>query len=242
MEAGWRSSVCAPGCRRSSFTQLDTGKTVEVADTRDAATPMFSADSQWVAFGQAGLIKKIPAAGGPVEAVAPGAAGPMAWLSDGRFVRGNMSGSPIRQLRPDDRRSRSSPRAKKATSHRLLMPRRLAACSQPARRLPEPLNSILVRPHARRRASSCPTRSSPQLVGTDAIVFARGRALFAAGFDSRAIRLTGEPRAMDVQVQTTLVSRRRRCMRSPTMARSCTPNRPAAAVWSGSIVTGVKNS
>ena len=46
----------------------------------------------------------------------------------------------------------------------------------------------------------------PNSLGTDAIVFARGRALFAAGFDSRAIRLTGEPRAMNVQVQTTLYS------------------------------------
>ena len=46
---------------------LDTGKTDEVADTRNAATPMFSADSQWVAFGQAGIIKKVPAAGGPVR-------------------------------------------------------------------------------------------------------------------------------------------------------------------------------
>ncbi len=67
MEAALRSSVCAPECRRSSFTSWIPARTEEVADTRNAFTPMFSADSQWVAFGQAGIIKKVPAAGGPVE-------------------------------------------------------------------------------------------------------------------------------------------------------------------------------
>ncbi len=43
-----------------------------------------------------------------------------------------------------------------------------------------------------------PDASSPQTLGTDVLVFARGRALFAAGFDSGAVRLTGEPRAMNV--------------------------------------------
>ena len=47
--------------------------------------------------------------------------------------------------------------------------------------------------------------SSPQLAGRDALVFARGRSLFAAGFDSRAVQLTGEPRAMGIDVQTTVL-------------------------------------
>jgi hypothetical protein len=46
--------------------------------------------------------------------------------------------------------------------------------------------------------------TSPQLVGRDVLAFARGRSLYAAGFDSRATRLTGEPRAMGIDVQTTL--------------------------------------
>ena len=99
---------------------LDTGKPLDVADTRDAVNPIFSPDSQWVAFGQAGSIKKVPAAGGPVEVVAAdGAAGPMAWLSDGRFVLRNMSGSPMRQILPvvpDDQTISRLPRANKATS------------------------------------------------------------------------------------------------------------------------------
>ncbi len=71
------------------------------------------------------------------------------------------------------------------------------------------------------------------------LVFARGRSLFAAGFDSRAIRLTGEPRAMGVDVQTTLLQA------GPmyAVARNGTLVYPASAgpaVSSGSIVTGVK--
>ena len=114
--------------------QLDTGKTDEVADTRNAVPPMFSADSQWVAFGQAGIIKKVPAAGGPVETVAPGAAGPMAWLSDGRFVRWQHE----RFADPSDRSRRSrrsSPhadfRGRRRPPHTSPDAKRVAACSHP---------------------------------------------------------------------------------------------------------------
>ena len=69
------------------------------------------------------------------------------------------------------------------------------------------LNSINVwRPGAPKAQEVVPHASSPQLLGRDAIVFAQGRALFAAGLDSRAVRLTGEPRAMGIQVQTTSYS------------------------------------
>ena len=51
-----------------------------------------------------------------------------------------------------------------------------------------------------------PHASSPRLLGRDEIVFARGRALFTAGFDSGAVRVTSEPRAMGIQVQTTSLS------------------------------------
>jgi Tol biopolymer transport system component len=47
-----------------------------------------------------------------------------------------------------------------------------------------------------------PDATTPRLLD-EAIVFARGRSLMAAGFDSRAIRLSSEARALDLQVQTT---------------------------------------
>ena len=52
----------------------------------EAVIPMFSADSQWVAFGVVGAIKKVPAGGGPVQVMTAGGGGPMTWLGDGRVV------------------------------------------------------------------------------------------------------------------------------------------------------------
>jgi Tol biopolymer transport system component len=59
------------------------------------------------------------------------------------------------------------------------------------------------KPQAREVMSNA---TSPQLVGSDAIVFAQGRTLFAAGFDSRALRVIGEARALGRQVQTAALS------------------------------------
>lgn len=77
---------------------LDTARTVSVPGTGDAINPMFSADSQWVAFGQRN-IKKVPVGGGPVQEVGTAdSGGALTWLSDGRFVRGTASGQPLRQF------------------------------------------------------------------------------------------------------------------------------------------------
>ena len=78
--------------RRSSSTRWPRARRSRYPDTRAAVTPMFSPDSQWVAFGEAGTIKKVPADGGPVQVVGTGGAGAMTWLSDGRIVRGSASG------------------------------------------------------------------------------------------------------------------------------------------------------
>jgi len=187
--------------------QFDTGKTGEVADSRNAFTPMFSADSQWVAFGQAGIVKKVRPAGGPVEVVAPGAAGPMAWLSDGRFVRGSMSGSPIRQIFPvvpGDHLLTQISEGEEGHLTPLLMGNGWLLFTAVRGSFLSRLNSILVwKPDPKQPTELVPDASSPQTLGTDVLVFARGRALFAAGFDSGAVRLTGEPRAMNVPVVQT---------------------------------------
>jgi len=187
--------------------QLDTGKTEEVADTRNAATPMFLADSQWVAFGQDRVIKRIPAAGGPAEVVPGRAAGPMAWLSDGRFVRGTMSGSPIRQISPDgsdDRPLTQISEGEEGHLTPLLMRNGSLLFTSVRGGFESHLNSIRVRKPDNAQASELvPDASSPQTLGSDLLVFARGAALLAAGFDSDAVRLTGEPRAMNErEVQT----------------------------------------
>ena len=82
---------------------LATGVTMPVPDTREAVIPMFSADSQWVAFGVVGAIKKVPAGGGPVQVMTAGGGGPMTWLGDGRVVRGSASGGGINEHFPKQR-------------------------------------------------------------------------------------------------------------------------------------------
>jgi Tol biopolymer transport system component len=186
---------------------LATGTTMPVPDTRDAVNPMFFADSQWVAFGTVNTIKKVPASGGPVQVMTAGGGGPLTWLSDGRMVGGSASGRGIQEYLPEQRPLTTL--AEGEEGH--LTPLALADGSLLFTGLRggilSTLNSINVwRPGATKAQEVVPHASSPQLLGRDAIVFAQGQALFAAGFDSRAIRLTGEPRAMGIQVQTTAYS------------------------------------
>jgi eukaryotic-like serine/threonine-protein kinase len=71
------------------------------------------------------------------------------------------------------------------------------------------VNSIAVSPshgtEAGKAREVVPNATTPRLLD-EAIVFARGNSLMAAGFDSRAIQLSSEPRALDLQVQTTRYS------------------------------------
>ena len=184
---------------------LDTGKTAPVPDTRGASHPMFSADSQWVAFSQRD-IKKVPAGGGPVQTVGtPGGGGAITWLSDGRFVRGNASGQPLRQVVVDERPLTRLLEGEEGHLTPLLVDAGTLLFTSLRGGLLSSLNSIsALRPNASEATVVVSNAASPQLVGRDALAFARGRSLYAAGFDSRAIRLTGEPRAMGIDVQTTL--------------------------------------
>ena len=185
---------------------LSARSPVEVPGTRDAANPMFSPDGEWVAFLQARALNKVPAAGGPVQTIEPAdraGVGPPTWLSDGRIVRGNQIGSPVRQFGAEQRDlTRVMPGE---DGHLTPLSMRDGSLLFAAMRggFHGSLNRIMVvRPGAPEAREVVADGTSPQLAGSGAIVFARGHSLFAAGFDSRTIRLTGEPRAMDVQVQT----------------------------------------
>ncbi len=188
---------------------LSAGSPVEVPDTRDAMNPMFSPDGEWVAFVQARAVRKVPAAGGPVQTIEPAeraGAGPLTWLADGRIVRGNMIGSPIRQLGDQQALTRVGPGE---DGHLTPISLRDGSLLFAAMRggFQSGLSRIMVvRPGAAEAREVVADGTSPQLVGHDAIVFARGHSLFAAGFDGGAVRTIGEPRALGVHVQTTLLA------------------------------------
>jgi hypothetical protein len=167
---------------------------------------MFSADSQWVAFGQQD-IKKVPAGGGPAEELGTvGGGGAITWLSDGRFVRANAGGQPVRQVIPDERLLTRLVDNEEAHLTPLLVPGGPLLYTSLRGGMLSSLNNIsALRPNASEATELVAGATSPQLVGRDVLAFARGRSLYAAGFDSQAIKLTSEPRAMGIDVQTTLL-------------------------------------
>jgi serine/threonine-protein kinase len=183
---------------------LDTGRTAPVPAGSEPFNPMFSADSQWLAFGRR-KIKKLPVSGGPVQEVETASiGGAITWLSDGRFVRGT-AGGPLQQA-SDARELTKLLEGEDGHLTPLLLDHGPLLFTALRDGMLGSANRIsALRPGAPEASEVVPNATTPQLVGRDALVFARGRSLFAAGFDSRAIRLTSEPRAMGIDVQTTLL-------------------------------------
>jgi eukaryotic-like serine/threonine-protein kinase len=186
---------------------LQTGQTAPVPDTDQATNPMFSPDSQWVAFSQGQQVRELPATGGPTQLVFDGPGRQMAWLSDDRIVTGG-GARPLEQL---DGRSITHLRKGEEGHHTPVL---LADGSMLFTILrggfQSSLNSIAVWPPTATDATEprdvIPNATNPKLVGNDAIVFAQGRTLLAAGFDGHAARLTSSPRALDLQIQPTRYS------------------------------------
>jgi Tol biopolymer transport system component len=196
--------------RRSLFVHtFETGKTVEVPDTNDISNPMFSPDSQWVAFSEPRAVVKLPAAGeGTRQLMLEGAIRQWRWLRDGRIVSAGgtrpllqrRQGAPARELtRLGEGEEGHNTPVMTADGSILFTVLRGGFLS--------PLNGIAVLPSEGGGIRQVvPNASSPQLVGPGALVFAQGASLMAAAFDSHALQLIGEPRALGIQAQTTLYS------------------------------------
>ncbi len=86
---GRRMAFVAGGDTRSSLAVRDlaTGETKRLAGTDGATFPFWSPDSRWIAFFSEGRLRKIEAAGGPVQAVCEANAGRGgSWGRDGAIV------------------------------------------------------------------------------------------------------------------------------------------------------------
>ena len=186
---------------------LQTGRTVAVPDTDQATSPIFSPDSQWLVFSHGRAVRKVPAAGGPIQLVFDGPGRQMSWLSDDRIVTGG-GGQPLKQLdgqaitRLRDGEEGHHTPVLVADGSMLFTILRGSFLSS--------VNSVAVLPAKATDATEprevIPHATTPRLVGNDAIVFAQGRSLLAAAFDPHAARLRSDPRALDLQVQTTRYS------------------------------------
>jgi serine/threonine protein kinase len=199
------SRVAYIGVRRgqkSIFVQaLNTGTTVEIPGTAEAANPTFSPDSQWLAFVQSGAVKKVPAAGGPIQVVCVCTGPLLRWLSDGRLVRSGLNrpiqdivaaGRPITQLAEGDEGHHTP----------ILLPNGSLLFMILRGGWHSAVNSVAVWASNGSSAQEIVANAtSPALVGGDTIVFSQGHTFYAARFDVQRMRLAGEARALELRVQ-----------------------------------------
>jgi serine/threonine protein kinase len=194
---------------------LADGKTIVVENTAGIGTPMFSPDSQTVAFNFAGSIKKVPATNGPVQLLVEKANNQATWLPDGRIVIGGPRA--LRVVGDDAHDLTKLAPGEEGHQTPVLTAEGSLLFSVIRGGYWNSLNSIATcrcpSPPQERNAAEAPTggdekrevlrnATSPRLVGGDALVYAQGRTLVATGFDSRALRVTGESRPL-FDVQTT---------------------------------------
>jgi eukaryotic-like serine/threonine-protein kinase len=193
--------------RKSLFVHtLQSGQTVSIPDTADATNPMFSPDSQWVAYAGAKAVFKVPAAGGPRQVMLEGALRRMRWFPDGRIVSAAANGS-LQQVDTGPRQLTKLRDGEEFHHTPISMPDGSILFTVLRAGYLSSLNSVALLPPGGSEARDVvPNATSPHLMGPETIVFAQGASLMAAAFDSAAVRLKGEPRALDVRVQTTLYS------------------------------------
>ena len=205
-DGGRIAFVGKQGARQSLYLYtLVTGKTVPVPDGSNARFPVFSPDSQWVAFAQGNSVRKVPAGGGPAQLVWDRNPGPMWWMADGRLTRSTAS-NPLREV--GDAETKITELREGDEGHMTPLITENGAVLFTALRgaFLSTVNSVAAKPPDRPIHDVVANATTPQLLAPDLLVFAQGQALLAAGFDPGALRLVGEPRAVDITVQSTQFS------------------------------------
>ncbi|CAN5686273.1 hypothetical protein BH24ACI4_BH24ACI4_23660 [soil metagenome] len=186
--------------RRSLYLHaLADPQSVEIAGTAGASKLTFSPGGEWLAFVQGNAVRKLPVAGGPVQAVCDCAAPQMVWGSDGRLLLGGL-GRPISELGKGNV-TKLAPGEEghytpvvTADGSLLFTVLRGGWHSQG--------NSVEVWSAEDGAARQLvPNATSPQMLDRDTLIYAQGHAFFAASVDPEAMRVIGEPRALGLRVQ-----------------------------------------
>ncbi len=209
----------ADGQSRLWIRNIDSLESRPLAGTEGAASPFWSADSRFIAFGDGTKVKRIDVLGGPVQTVVdlPAGAGVGFWASDGTMLIGNRGAGPgMWRVSPTEGKASQITKADASRQERahgfpVLLPdgrhflyTRLAASAEYAGVF---LGSLDAKPDAQGSRRILPVQSSSMYVppagsGPGYLVFLQDRVLMAQPFDAKRFELSGEPVALAEQIGT----------------------------------------
>jgi Tol biopolymer transport system component len=209
----------ADGQSRIWIRNVDSLESRPLAGTEGAASPFWSPDSRFIAFGDGGKVKRIDVLGGPVQTVADlqAAAGVGYWASDGTMLLGNRGSGPgLWRVSPTGGTASlitkvDTSRQERAHGFPVLLPdgrhflyTRLSASAENAGVF---LGSLDAKPDAQGSKRILPAQSSSVYVppvgsGPGYLVFLQDRVLMAQPFDTKRFELSGEPVALAEQIGT----------------------------------------
>ena len=209
----------ADGRSRLWIRNIDSLESRPLAGTEGAASPFWSPDSRFIAFGDGTKVKRIDVLGGPVQTVVdlPAGAGVGFWAPDGTMLIGNRGAGPgVWRVSPTEGKASQitktdASRQERAHGFPVLLPdgrhflyTRLAASAENAGVF---LGSLDAKPDAQGSRRILPEQSSsiyipPTGSGPGYLVFLQDRVLMAQPFDAKRFELRGEPVAVAEQIGT----------------------------------------
>jgi len=177
---------------------LESGKSTPVQGSTGTSYPFWSPNGRFIAFFADGKLKKVPAAGGPVEVLCDAASGRGgSWNEAGTIIFTPTSRSPIYSV------SSTGGKPKPVTTLRNdERAHRFPSFLPDGKRFLYAVGSDIADGHPRlelgdmesgRSTTVAQNASSGQYVAPGFLMFVRNGALLAARFDSRSGSLTGEP-------------------------------------------------
>jgi eukaryotic-like serine/threonine-protein kinase len=183
---------------------LEAAEPVEIAGSKDANNPVFSPDGEWLAFFQAGRVRRVAVTGGPIMELGTGTT-MLTWLPDNRLLFGGLSIGLQEVSLPGRAAPPVTALAKGDEGHHrpVLLPDGSVLFTILRGGWHSAVNSVAVASSTNPRDSRevVANATSAQIVGGNAIVFARGPSFLASRFDVGSHQLVGEPIPLNLRVQ-----------------------------------------
>jgi serine/threonine-protein kinase len=180
---------------------LDRAEATPIPGTEHGVAPFFSPDGAWIGFSGDNKIRKIPAAGGPVETICD-AASPngvsASWGDGGTIVFATRDGLSTVSASGGAPKVLGKPGS--ATAERLLTPQLLPGGKEvlvTAMKMADDTTSVVLQPiDGGDRRVLVEGGSDARYIGTGHLVYMKSGTLMAAPFDLRSRQATGAPVAL----------------------------------------------